>query len=93
MDLRSGIRDPGSGKNLFRIPDPRLKKARDPRSRIRIRNTALCSCIRIRIQNTDSEPCVKSSVADPDPLVIGTDPSIRIRTRMLRIRCLPVPNI
>ncbi len=25
-DPRSGIRDPGSGKNLFRIPDPGVKK-------------------------------------------------------------------
>jgi hypothetical protein len=34
--------DPGSGKNLFRIPDPgsRGQKAPDPGSRIRIRNTA-----------------------------------------------------
>jgi hypothetical protein len=28
-----GIRDPGSGKNLFRIPDPGVKKAQDPGSR------------------------------------------------------------
>jgi hypothetical protein len=35
MGLGSGIRDPGSGKNLFRIPDPGFKK-----HRIRIRNTA-----------------------------------------------------
>jgi hypothetical protein len=42
MGLGSGIRDPGSGvrKNPFRIPDPGVKKAPDPRSRIRIRNTA-----------------------------------------------------
>jgi hypothetical protein len=33
--LGSGIRDPGSGKNLFRIPDPGVKKAPDPGSRIR----------------------------------------------------------
>jgi hypothetical protein len=26
MVLGSGIRDPGSGKNLFRIPDPGVKK-------------------------------------------------------------------
>ena len=39
-DLGSGIRDPGSGKNLFRVPDPGVKKAPDPGSRIRIRNTA-----------------------------------------------------
>jgi hypothetical protein len=31
--------DPGSGKNLFRIPDTGVKKAPDPGSRIRIRNT------------------------------------------------------
>ncbi len=33
-----GIQDPGYGKNLFRIPDPGVKKAPDPGSRIR--NTA-----------------------------------------------------
>jgi hypothetical protein len=27
-----GIRDPGSGKNPFRIPDPGVKKAPDPES-------------------------------------------------------------
>ncbi len=32
------IWDPGSGKNLFRIPDPGVKNALDPGSRIRIRN-------------------------------------------------------
>jgi hypothetical protein len=44
MGLGSGtrVRDPGSGKNLFRIPDPGpgVKKAPDPGSRIRVRNTA-----------------------------------------------------
>jgi hypothetical protein len=29
-DPGSGIRDPGSGKNLFRIPDPGVKKAPIP---------------------------------------------------------------
>ena len=38
MGLGSGIRDPGPGKNLFRIPDPRGQKGTG--SRIRIRNTA-----------------------------------------------------
>ncbi len=35
MGLTSGIRDPGSGKNIFRIPDPgtEVKKAPDPGSR------------------------------------------------------------
>jgi hypothetical protein len=39
MVLGSGILDPGSGGNAFRIPDPGVKKAPDPGSRIRIRNT------------------------------------------------------
>jgi hypothetical protein len=43
MSLGSGNRDPGSGINLFRIPDPVDKKAPNPRSRIRIRNTGLMS--------------------------------------------------
>jgi hypothetical protein len=32
MGLGFGIRDPRSGKNLFRIPDPGVKKAPDPGS-------------------------------------------------------------
>ena len=32
MGLGSGIRDPGSGKNPFQIPDPGVKKAPDPGS-------------------------------------------------------------
>jgi hypothetical protein len=32
MGLGSRIRDPGSGKNLFRIQDPGVKKALDPGS-------------------------------------------------------------
>ncbi len=30
MGLGARIRDPGSGKNLFWIPDPGVKKAPDP---------------------------------------------------------------
>jgi hypothetical protein len=30
--LKIWVRDPGSGKNLFRIPDPGVKKAPDPGS-------------------------------------------------------------
>ncbi len=37
MHLNVWIWDPGSGKNLFRIPDPGGQKG--PESRIRIRNT------------------------------------------------------
>jgi hypothetical protein len=32
MGLGTGIQDLGSGKNLFRIPDPGVKKAPDPGS-------------------------------------------------------------
>jgi hypothetical protein len=32
MGLGYGIRNPGSGKNLFRIPDPGVKNAPDPGS-------------------------------------------------------------
>ena len=39
MGLGSEIRDPGSGKNLFWIPDPGVKKAQDPGFRIQSRNT------------------------------------------------------
>jgi hypothetical protein len=38
MGLGSGIRDPGSGKNLFRIPDPGSRGQKGPGFRIRIRN-------------------------------------------------------
>jgi hypothetical protein len=50
MGLGSGIRDPGSGKNLFRIPDPGpgVKRAPGPGSRIRIRNTLLKGRARIQ---------------------------------------------
>jgi hypothetical protein len=41
-DLGSGIRDPGSGKNLFRIPDPGVKKAPDPGSATLLRRYILC---------------------------------------------------
>jgi hypothetical protein len=38
-DPGSEIRDPGSGKNLFRIPDPGFRVQKGTGSRIRIRNT------------------------------------------------------
>ncbi len=51
--------DPGSGKNLFRIPDPGVKNALDPGSRIRIRNTGtmlLCEISNFH-HNTVTVPC------------------------------------
>jgi hypothetical protein len=41
-----GIRDPRSGINLFRIPDPGVKRP-NPGSRIRIRNTAFAKSMQI----------------------------------------------
>jgi hypothetical protein len=40
MVLVSGIRDPEKTYSRSRVPDPGVKKAPDPKSRIRIRNTA-----------------------------------------------------
>ncbi len=73
MSLGSGIRDPGSGINLFRIPDPGVKKAPDPRSRIR--NTA--GRIKKNLFNPEkqvnnqelstSKESTKSNVPNPEP--------------------------
>ncbi len=46
-EFGSGIRDPGSGKNLFRIPDPGVKMAPylDPKhcsAQLTVESTALC---------------------------------------------------
>jgi hypothetical protein len=57
MGLGSGIRDPGSGKNLFQIPDPGIKKAPDPGSRIRVRNTAYNHGL-INFKDTKAFVCV-----------------------------------
>jgi hypothetical protein len=79
-----GIRDPRSGKNLFRIPDPGVKKTPDPGSR----SATL-------VIGTDEDPAPDPDLSsesragsgsvgryvvgmfldllDPDPLVIGTD--------------------
>jgi hypothetical protein len=61
-DPGSEIRDPGSGKNLFRIPDPGVKKAPDPGS-----GSATLGRIRMFL-----------GLPDPhmDPLVTSTDPTL-----------------
>jgi hypothetical protein len=46
-----GIRDPGSGKNLFRIPDPGVKKAPDPGSGS---GSATLNCTMGRILNSST---------------------------------------
>jgi|LakMenE01Jun11ns_1017448.scaffolds.fasta_scaffold8741478_1 hypothetical protein len=43
MGLGSGIRDPGSGKNLFRSPDPGVKKAPDPQHCLQQIDTIFCA--------------------------------------------------
>jgi hypothetical protein len=65
MVLGSGIRDPTSGKKLFRIPDPGVKKAPDPgygsatlvRTNLRIRELhaipiMFCSTVGDEIKNS-----------------------------------------
>jgi hypothetical protein len=47
-----GIRYPGSGENLFRIPDPGSKGQKGTGSRIRIRNTGNLSLSRLIYFNT-----------------------------------------
>jgi hypothetical protein len=54
MGLGSGIRDPGSGigKNLFRIPDPVVKKAPDPGSgSATLLASILCSSLSKKAKN------------------------------------------
>ena len=63
MGFGSGIRDPGSGKNLFRIPDPGVKKAPDPGSWIR---------------NTEEQRSAVDSKTDPGCLSRILDPNISI---------------
>jgi len=55
MDLGSRIQDPGSGKNLFRIPDPgsRGQKAPNPGSGSATLGSGIGKKIRIRIRYLD----------------------------------------
>ncbi len=64
-DPGSGIWDPGSGRNLFRIPDPGVKKAPDPGSG----SATLTSSIRV----------TKLQKARFSNFFLLTDGSIRIR--------------
>jgi hypothetical protein len=52
---------------------------RIPFVRIRINTTKKCIFLALKMIY------IKTSVGDPDPLVRGTDPRIRIRTKMSRI--------
>ncbi len=84
--------DPGSGKHLFRIPDPGVKKASNPGSRIRIRNTAektlnstvlwllydFLPVFRIRLRRISTFLGLPDP--HPHPLDGGTDPRFRINT-------------
>ncbi len=55
--------DPGSGKNLSRIPDSGVKKPQDPGALIRIRNTAFVSCFHFDPVQSIQD---KTNGADPD---------------------------
>ncbi len=57
------IWDPGSGKNLFRIPDPGVKKAPDPGSRIPDPQHWLQTRIRIISRETESQAKASRSVS------------------------------
>jgi hypothetical protein len=75
-----GIRDPGSGKTLFRIPDPGVNKAPDPQHWKIINVIRFLgflnsqSVLRIRIRRIS----MFLGLLDPDPFVRGmdSDPSI-----------------
>jgi hypothetical protein len=63
-----GIRDPRSGKNLFRIPDPGVKKAPDPGS-----GSATLDMIKIIFH-----PSLLLLFLDPDPGWIKSESGIII---------------
>jgi hypothetical protein len=67
MGLGSGIRDPGSGKNLFRIPDPGVKKAPDPGS-------GSATLEKSATYYSSSHMFLGLPDPNPDPLVKDTDP-------------------
>ncbi len=88
MDLGSEIRDPGSGKNLFRIPDPGVIKAPDPGSGSA---TLVSSCIFIFVPTTTtsvSQSCetllqkVKGKNSHPNT------PHVKSRIRITLIACM-----
>jgi hypothetical protein len=54
-----GVRDPGSGKNLFRIPDPEVKKAPDPGSG----SATLCDRFKKNFLTKMDEPRPKKGTA------------------------------
>jgi hypothetical protein len=84
MGLGSGIRDPGSGKSLFRISHPGIEKAPDPGSgsatlargpSLNILFYALVKLsavlrIRVFLGLLDPGPFVRGTDSDPDPSII-----------------------
>ncbi len=62
------VRDPGSGKNLFRIPDPEVKKAPDPGSATLYLNTTNPVLrIRTRTRIRKDPKLLAGSGSDPEP--------------------------
>jgi hypothetical protein len=64
-----GIRDPRSGKNPFRIPDPGIKKAPDPGYRIRNTVTKFLKLLYPVLENKMEMKmrCCGSRMFIPDP--------------------------
>jgi hypothetical protein len=74
-----GIRDPRSGKKIFRIPDAGVKKAPDPGSWIRIRRIRMF----LGLLDPDPDPLVRDM--DPDPSI--TKQKIVRKTPWLLLLC------
>jgi hypothetical protein len=81
MGLGSGIRDQGSGKNPFRIPDPGVKKAPDPGSGSATllffgKSLSLESVLWIHdilVRSGSAYPCLRLIYPDPDPAIFVID--------------------
>jgi hypothetical protein len=91
MGLGYGIRNPGSGKNLFRIPDPGVKNAPDPGSG----SPTLVADLNFFPQFCGSETgwigiILTYSVLDPEPVLnleTGPAPDLYLTiSEVLRIR-------
>ena len=103
MGLGSGIRDPGSGKNLVRIPDPGVKKAPVPGSGSATLlmydnfNSGFYVSVRIRThhallsKDSNSSP-LEPSVADPGCLPQIPDPNLSIPNSGPRLKKIPDPG-
>ncbi len=71
MGLGSGIRDPGTGKNLFWIPDPGVKKATDTGSATLVPYVPILSlCV-----NSDPDPMAPKLLVLPEKILMKNNKS------------------